>query len=113
MTAAAVTSEDLEFFIPGNAYVEHSGDANSWPIDNQGRDLALYKNNDFGPAKSYHVVGEYNDFLAAITMTVISVLVNGPPVKKCPAKSYGYGPSRGLKEVFGKTYLQIQTDDLF
>ncbi len=62
MTAAAVTSEDLEFFIPGNAYVEHSGDANSWPIDNQGRDLALYKNNDFGPAKSYHVVGEYNDF---------------------------------------------------
>ncbi len=62
MTAAAVTSDDLEFFIPGNAYVEHSGDAHPWPIDDQGRNLALYKNNDFGPAKSYHIVGEYNDF---------------------------------------------------
>lgn len=62
MTAAAVASEDLEFFIPGNAYVEHNGDAHPWPIDTKGRNLALYKNNDFGPAKSYHIVGQYNDF---------------------------------------------------
>tara|TARA_R110002049_G_scaffold297516_1_gene486525 strand:- start:21096 stop:24158 length:3063 start_codon:yes stop_codon:yes gene_type:complete len=62
MTAAAVATNDLEFYIPGNAYVEHNGDAHSWPIDEQGRDLSLYKNNNFGPAKSYHIVGEYNDF---------------------------------------------------
>lgn len=62
MTAAAVATDDLEFFIPGNAYVEHNGDAHPWPIDEQGRNLAMYKNNNFGPAKSYHVVGEYNDF---------------------------------------------------
>ncbi len=62
MTAAAVATNDLEFFIPGNAYVEHNGDAHPWPIDEQGRNLAMYKENDFGPAKSYHVVGEYNDF---------------------------------------------------
>lgn len=62
MTAAAVATDDLEFFIPGNAYVEHSGDAHSWPIDDQGRNLSLYRNNNFGPAKSYHIVGEYNDF---------------------------------------------------
>ena len=62
MTAAAVATNDLEFFIPGNAYVEHNGDAHSWPIDKQGRDLSHYKNNNFGPAKSYHIVGEYNDF---------------------------------------------------
>lgn len=62
MTAAAVATNDLEFFIPGNAYVEHNGDAHPWPIDEQGRNLAMYKNNNFGPAKSYHVVGEYNDF---------------------------------------------------
>jgi len=62
MTAAAVATQDLEFFIPGNAYVEHNGDAHSWPIDKEGRNLAMYKNNNFGPAKSYHVVGEYNDF---------------------------------------------------
>jgi predicted Zn-dependent protease len=62
MTAAAVATDDLEFFIPGNAYVEHNGDAHPWPIDEQGRNLAMYKENNFGPAKSYHVVGEYNDF---------------------------------------------------
>lgn len=62
MTAAAVATNDLEFFIPGNKYVEHNGDAHPWPIDEKGRNLALYKNNDFGPAKSYHIVGEYNDF---------------------------------------------------
>ncbi len=62
MTAAAVATNDLEFFTPGNAYVEHSGNAHPWPIDEKGRNLALYRNNNFGPAKSYHVVGEYNDF---------------------------------------------------
>lgn len=62
MTAAAVATDDLEFFIPGNKYVEHNGDAHPWPIDKEGRNLAMYKNNNFGPAKSYHIVGEYNDF---------------------------------------------------
>lgn len=62
MTAAAVATNDLEFFIPGNKYVEHDGTAHNWPIDEKGRNLAMYKNNTFGPAKSYHVVGEYNDF---------------------------------------------------
>lgn len=62
MTAAAVATDDLEFFIPGNAYVEHNGTAHPWPIDPEGRNLAMYRNNSFGPAKSYHIVGEYNDF---------------------------------------------------
>ncbi|SHJ70453.1 DUF5107 domain-containing protein [Pseudozobellia thermophila] len=62
MTGAAEATDDLEFYIPGNAYVEHNGNAHAWPIDNEGRDLSLYRNNNFGPAKSYHIVGEFNDF---------------------------------------------------
>ncbi|MGI9552673.1 MAG: DUF5107 domain-containing protein, partial [Aurantibacter sp.] len=62
MTAAAVATYDLEFFIPGNAYVEHNGNAHPWPIDDEGRNISMYKNNTFGRSKSYHVVGEYNDF---------------------------------------------------
>jgi lipopolysaccharide biosynthesis regulator YciM len=62
MTAAAPAREDLEFFWPGYLYLEHSGEAHSWPIDDQDRNLALYKNNNFGPSKSYHVVGTYEDF---------------------------------------------------
>ena len=62
MTAAAFARDDLELFVPGNAYLEHSGRARPWPEDEQGRFLPLYRNNAFGGHKSYHVVGALNDF---------------------------------------------------
>lgn len=62
MTGAAVASNDLEFYCPGNYYLEHSGESKPWPINPEGRELSLYENNNFGPAKSYHVVGLYEDF---------------------------------------------------
>jgi tetratricopeptide (TPR) repeat protein len=63
MTAAAVVSDDLEFFYPGRLALEHDGTPTAWPIDPEGRDLAKYKNNAFGSHKSVHTVGEYNDFM--------------------------------------------------
>lgn len=57
MTGTAVAAEDLEFYCPGNLYLEHSGEAKPWPIDAEGRNISVYKNNNFGPSKSYHVVG--------------------------------------------------------
>jgi len=62
MTGAAPASDDLEFYTPGNAYLEHSGEEKRWPINTNGIDLSKYNQNNFGPSKSYHVVGEYNDF---------------------------------------------------
>jgi Flp pilus assembly protein TadD len=62
MTAAAFAREDLEVSIPGNAYLEHSGAERSWPFDDAGRYLPLYRNNTFAGHKSFHVVGELNDF---------------------------------------------------
>ena len=62
MTASAAGTDDLEFFCPGNLYLEHSGEAKPWPIDPEGRKISLYKENAFGSSKSYHVVGELNDF---------------------------------------------------
>ena len=62
MTAAAFAQDDLELFVPGNAYLEHSGRVRPWPVDEDGRFLALYRNNAFGGSKSYHVVGALNDF---------------------------------------------------
>lgn len=62
MTAAAAARPDLEFFTPGDQYLEHGGQARSWPYDEQGRFLPAYKNNNFGPSKSYHVVGKEHDF---------------------------------------------------
>ena len=62
MTAAAFAQDDLELFVPGGSYLEHSGRERPWPLDEAGRFLPLYRNNAFGGNKSYHVVGELNDF---------------------------------------------------
>ncbi|MGW9685053.1 DUF5107 domain-containing protein [Flagellimonas sp. 2504JD1-5] len=62
MTGAAPATNDLEFFIPGNGYLEHGGKWQKWPIDDEGRDLSMYKNNNFGPSKSYHIVGDYKNY---------------------------------------------------
>ena len=62
MTAAAFAQDDLELFVPGDAYLEHSGRARPWPVDEEGRFLPLYRNNAFEGHKSYHVVGAWNDF---------------------------------------------------
>ena len=62
MTAAAFARDDLELVVPGQSYLEHSGRRRPWPEDESGRYLPLYRNNAFAGHKSYHVVGELNDF---------------------------------------------------
>lgn len=63
MTAAAVVTEDLEFQYPGAAEIGHGGEFGLWPVNEDGRDVSWYKNNNFESSKSYHVVGEFNDFM--------------------------------------------------
>jgi tetratricopeptide (TPR) repeat protein len=62
MNAAVKASNDLQFFYPGQYHIGHGGDVHPWPIDETGRDLSFYKNNDFGGSKSYHVLGVYEEF---------------------------------------------------
>lgn len=62
MTAAAFAQDDLVMTIPGDRYLRHSGEALDWPVDSLGRDLERWSENDFEGNKSYHVVGELNDF---------------------------------------------------
>jgi tetratricopeptide (TPR) repeat protein len=62
MTAAAFARDDLVMSIPGNAYLEHPGGERAWPIDASGHRLPVYAENRFGENKSFHVVGELNDF---------------------------------------------------
>lgn len=63
MTAAAVVTEDLEFQYPGSAEIGHGGEFGLWPVNEDGINVAWYKNNNFESSKSYHVVGEFNDFM--------------------------------------------------
>ncbi len=62
MTGAAVVTDDLEFFYPGNQALEHSGEVKSWPVQD-GHNKSMYPNNAYGSHTSVHVVGEYNDFM--------------------------------------------------
>ena len=63
MTAAARVTDDLEFAYPGTAEIGHEGEFGLWPVNAEGRNVAWYRENNFGSSKSYHVVGEYNDFM--------------------------------------------------
>jgi tetratricopeptide (TPR) repeat protein len=64
MNAAVKATEDLQYIFPGNYYIGHSYTVplRPWPVDEQGRDLSWYKNNNFGSYKSYFTVGEYENF---------------------------------------------------
>jgi Tfp pilus assembly protein PilF len=62
MTGAAVVSDDLEFFYPGNQALEHSGEVKPYPVQD-GHNKSMYKNNAYDSHTSIHVVGEYNDFM--------------------------------------------------
>lgn len=65
MNAGYKAEGNLEFCYPGQSYIGHGGDVHSFPIDKQGTELSWYNKNNFGLDKSYHVLGEYNDFYAA------------------------------------------------
>jgi thioredoxin-like negative regulator of GroEL len=55
-------SGNLEYIYPGNRRIGHYGNAQSWPLDEEGRKISFYDQNDHGEYKSYHVTGSYSDF---------------------------------------------------
>lgn len=57
--AAYKATDDLQFYFPGTHYIGHGGDVSPWPVDKEGRNLSIYKENNFGTNKSYHVFGKY------------------------------------------------------
>lgn len=62
MNAAYSVRGDAEFIYPGNASISHSGDWDTYPITKEGKDIAWYKNIDFGNSMSVHVLGNYSNF---------------------------------------------------
>ena len=65
MNAGYPAAGNVEFCYPGTNYIGHGGELHSFPLDEQGRDSALYEMNDIDKSKSYHIVGKYNDFYGA------------------------------------------------
>ena len=66
MTAGIPTAGDLRYVFPGTAWIGHDGEPGEWPVNTvRGRDVSAYEQNDFGPYKSYHVVGGAGEFFGA------------------------------------------------
>lgn len=55
--AAYKASDDLQFYFSGIHHIGHGGDVHPWPLDEEGRNISIYRNNNFGTSKSYHVFG--------------------------------------------------------
>ncbi len=86
MTGTAVAAEDLEFYCPGNFYLEHSGETKPWPVDAEGRNIAVYKNNNFGPSKSYHVVGALENYFGGYYHDSNFGFGHWSPIEEMPGK---------------------------
>ena len=66
MNTGIKAAGNLELVYPGTHHIGHGGEVAPWPIDPAtGRNLAFYEQNNFGPYKSYHVVGRHTDFFGA------------------------------------------------
>ncbi|MEN6310961.1 MAG: DUF5107 domain-containing protein, partial [Acidobacteriota bacterium] len=65
--AAIKTADDLRYIFPGLWHIGHdyAVPLESWPVDRDGTDLSLYRNNASPGSKSYFTVGEYEDFYGA------------------------------------------------
>ena len=65
-TNSGVTSaDDLVLVYPGSHAIGHSGETLAYPVDEQGRDISLYANQEGMPSISYHVVGTRKPFFGA------------------------------------------------
>jgi len=63
--AAVKSADDLHFYFPGNYRLGHGGQANPWPVDEDGVDRSWYKNNvPFGHC-SYHISGSMDNYFVS------------------------------------------------
>ena len=62
---AVKSAEDLRFYFPGNYRLGHGGEADPWPVDEDGVDRSWYKNNvPFGHS-SYHISGSMDNYFVS------------------------------------------------
>jgi len=123
MNGSADATDDLRYYFPGTTYIGHGGDAHPWPIHENGRNVSIYGNNDFGSYKSYHVLGEYTDFFGGLYQNQRFGFGHWSPYGDKPGKKiWIWGLSRqGMiwedlltdTDLGNRQYTEIQTGLLF
>jgi len=54
--AAVKAADDLQFYFPGDRWIDHDGSSHLWTVDKEGRDQGWYKNNRDNETSSFHVL---------------------------------------------------------
>jgi len=114
-------SDEWQAINPGTVALGHSGERSPWSIDDKGRDLTWYKNNDFGSYKSYHVFGKLNEHYGYYDHGRHSGMAAYVPSEdRRGRKIWIWGLSREgmiweqlLTDPPGGQYLEIQSGRLF
>jgi Tfp pilus assembly protein PilF len=120
MNVGIKVAGNLQFVFPGTSHVGHAGEHGPWPVDEQGRDISWYNNNNFGSYKSYHIVGKEADFFGAFWHDDDFGMVHyAPREEKLGKKIWIWGLSRQgmiweklLTDTDGQ-YAEIQSGRLF
>lgn len=120
MNAGLKVNEHLEFLYPGRFHVGHFGEHGPWPRDENGRQIGLYRNNDYGGYKSFHIMGRYTRFNGAYYHDSDTGMIRyGMRDGKLGAKLWMWGLSRQgmiwedlLTDSDGQ-YFELQSGRLF
>ncbi len=121
MNLGIAVSDQWQTVNPGTMALGHNGEPYPWPVDDEGRDITWYKNNDYGSYKSYHVFGKlaehygYYDHGRKFGMAGYV-----PSEDRRGRKVWIWGLSREgmiweklLTDPPGKQYLELQAGRLF
>jgi len=63
--AAVKSAEDLRFYFPGTHRLGHGGEADPWPVDENGVDRSWYRNNPHFGHMSYHIAGSLENYFVS------------------------------------------------
>ena len=122
MNLGVRAGEKMRAVNPGTSFIGHDGVRSDWPIDEKtGKDLSIYRNNDFGSYKSYHVIGRLAEFFGAYYDDEdFGIASAAPSEAKRGRKIWLWGLSREgmiwedlLTDPPGGQYVEIQTGRLF
>ena len=106
MTASTDATDDLEYCFPGHTEIGHGGEYGTWPVDEEGRAISFYKNNNFGGPKSYHVLGSLEEHFGVFFHDRNSGMGHWAPKDEKPGqKIWIWGLSRE-----GEIWVNLLTD---
>lgn len=113
-------TDDMELIYPGTYTIGHDGVTTPYPVDEQGRDLSIYAQQDFGLDKSFHPGGSHKGYFGAYWAGEdFGVLHYALRDEKLGRKYFSWAQSeqgniwKGLLTDDSPQYVELQSGRLF